>query len=73
MAAADQHVRGGAFERSFACIGQPMARHMQRPTQLTQLNPWRPLRSGLESSAEAVAADPRDEVEPPQARAPAQY
>lgn len=33
MAAADQHVCGGAFERLFVCIGQPMARQRHCPTQ----------------------------------------
>jgi hypothetical protein len=35
MAAGDQHIRGGRSERPFGCIGQPMARQMQRPTHLT--------------------------------------
>jgi hypothetical protein len=33
MAARDQRIRGGAFERPFACIGHPMARHRGCPAQ----------------------------------------
>jgi hypothetical protein len=67
MAAADQHVCGGAFERLFVCIGQPMARHRHLPYS-TDFDFSTPRNSRAHPRRRPLQADDEDRSRLPHAR-----